>query len=465
MTAQNRLTLALLAFAQLIVSIDYNIVYVALPHIGSGLGFTAHTLQWVISAYAVAFGGFLLLGGRASDLLGRRRMFVFGLLLYAVSSLLGGFAVNAGMLIAARALQGLGGAFLFPATLALVNTSFGDGPPRYRALSVWAAAGASGMVVGSLLGGVLTQAFGWPAVFFVNVLLAGVAAALAFPLITPDGPRATGRRFDLPGALTATVGATLVVFTLVQGPADGWTSPAVLASAVVGVLVLVVFVLIEARSADPLMPLRLYRNRDLSTGMAVAALFMATFGTLLYFLTVYFQTVHGYSALRTGLAYVAPMAAGFVGSMAGGRLAARYGVRPTLITGLAVGALAVLWLGLSMSSTASYLVVAPALIILNIPQGVVFTTMFAASANDVAATEQGVAGGMVSTGQQVGYAVGLAILVAVSNTGAQPISGLRTAVLVAAAGIVLTTLVALNFRRTPSRVATSGDARPDKVYQ
>jgi len=151
--------------------------------------------------------------------------------------------------------------------------------------------------------------------------------------------------------------------------------------------------------------------------------------------------------------------------MAGGRLAARYGVRPTLITSLAVGALAVLWLGLSMSSTASYLVVAPALIILNIPQGVVFTTMFAASANDVAAAEQGVAGGMVSTGQQVGYAVGLAILVAVSNTGAQPISGLRTAVLVAAAGIVLTTLVALNFQRTPSRVATSGDARPDKVYQ
>ncbi|HEX4704668.1 MAG TPA: MFS transporter, partial [Pseudonocardiaceae bacterium] len=373
------------------------------------------------------------------------------------------------------AIQGLGGAFLFPATLALVNTSFGDGAPRFRALSVWAAAGASGMVVGSILGGVLTQVFGWQAVFFVNVLLAGVAALLAFPLITADGPRTTGRKFDLPGALTATIGATLVVFTLIQGPAVGWSSPVVVAGAVAGLLLLLAFVLVEARSADPLMPLRLLRNRDLSTGMAVASVFMATFGTLLYFLTVYFQIVHGYNALRTGLAYVAPMAAGFVGSMLGGRLAARHGVRPTLIASLVVGALAVLALGLSMSPSASYLAVMPALVVLNLPQGVVFTTMFAASATGVDGAEQGVAGGMVSTGQQVGYAVGLAILVAVANAGigrgltgealrVATANGLRTAVFVATAGIALTTLVALNFRRAPART-TATDAQPDKVYQ
>ncbi len=448
--------LALLAFAQLIISIDYNIVYVALPRIGSSLGFSAHTLQWVISAYAVAFGGFLLLGGRACDLLGRRRMFVTGLVLYAVSSLAGGVANDAVTLIIARAVQGLGGAFLFPATLALVNTSFGNGPARYRALSVWAAAGASGMVIGSLLGGVLTQAFGWHAVFLVNVVLAGVAALLAFPLIAPDQVTDPGRSFDIPGALSVTGGATLLVLTLVEGPVAGWTSGGVLASAIGGIVLLTVFVLVESRSRDALLPLRMFGNRNLATGVVVASLFMATFGTLLYFITVYFQDVHGYSALRTGMAYLPPMVGGFAGSMLGGRLATRFGVRPTLIVSLAVGAVAVVLLGISLSPDASYLAVAPSFVLLSIPQGVVYTTVFAASATDVAPAEQGVAGAMVSTGQQIGYAMGLAALVAVATIGVghgqgghalqvAVNSGLRHAVFACAAGILLTLLVAINF--------------------
>uniref|UniRef100_UPI001BDCE60A MFS transporter n=1 Tax=Sphaerisporangium fuscum TaxID=2835868 RepID=UPI001BDCE60A len=203
------LVLGLLAFAQLIVAVDFNIVFVALPRIGSGLGFSAQTLQWVVSAYAVAFGGFLLLGGRMSDLLGRRRMFVLGMTLYGVSSLVGGLASIPEVLIAARAVQGMGGAVLFPATLSLVTTTFAEGAERNKALAVWGTAGGSGMVLGSLLGGVLTQLWDWESVFFVNVPLTALAIGLSFPLIAPDPAVPRGRVFDLPGALTATVGVTL----------------------------------------------------------------------------------------------------------------------------------------------------------------------------------------------------------------------------------------------------------------
>jgi EmrB/QacA subfamily drug resistance transporter len=442
--------LALLALAQLVTALDYNIVYVALPTIGADLSFSASALQWVISAYAVAFGGFLLLGGRMSDLLGRRRMFMLGLSLYAGSSLLGGLATNPELLIAARALQGVGGAVLFPATLSLVNTLFAEGPQRNRALSIWAGAGASGLILGSLLGGVLTSAFGWQAVFFVNVPLAGIAILLAVPLIPADPPRVTGRRFDLPGALCVTSGATLVVFTLVQGPESGWTAPMIIASAVAGVLLLATFVLIESRSRDPLMRLRLLANRNLRAGMAITALFMATFGTLLYFDTVYFQSVHGYTALQTGFAFLVPMGAIMIGSQLGGRMITRYGVRATLVGSLSTGAVGTVIFALSLSAQGSYAAVVPGLIVLGLGQGATFVTMFAAAGMGVAAHEQGIASGMVSTGQQIGAAVGLAVLIAIAHPTGTPemvTGGLRTAILVAAVGIAMTLLVALTIRR------------------
>lgn len=451
------LTLALLAFAQLIISVDYNIVYVALPEIGTDLGFSAQNLQWVISAYAVAFGGFLLLGGRASDLFGPRRMFALGLALYAGSSLLGGLATSPGLLIAARAVQGIGGAFLFPATLTLVSTSFAEGRERNRAFAVWGTAGGSGMILGSLLGGVLTDAFGWESVFFVNVPLAGLAALLSFSLIAPDAPRAKGRSFDLVGALTSTVGVTAVVYTLVQGPEHGWTSPAVLGSAVAGVVLLAVFVAVELRSADPLLPLRLFRNRNLSVGAAVTFLFMGTFGTLLYFLTVYFQGVHGYDALTTGLAFLVPMVAIAIGSQTAGRLATRYGIRPVLAAALLVGGAGAVVLGLTMAAGASYLALVPGLVVMGLGQGAGYTLMFGAASLGVPGSDQGIASGVASTSQQVGGAVGLALLVAVANAGLDGLSGealtaattdgLRTAVLIAAAGVMVTALVALGLRK------------------
>ncbi|XVQ15510.1 MFS transporter [Spirillospora sp. CA-255316] len=457
-------TLALLAFAQLIISIDYNIVYVALPEIGSGLGFSAQNLQWVISAYAVAFGGFLLLGGRASDLLGPRRMFAVGLVLYAVSSLLGGLAESAAVLVAARAVQGIGGAFLFPATLTLVSTGFAEGRERNRAFAVWGTAGGSGMILGSLLGGVLTDAFGWESVFFVNVPLAGTAALLTVALIAPDAPRAGGRSLDVAGALTSTIGVTAVVFALVQGPESGWLSPAVLTGALAGAVLLTAFVAIERRSADPLMPLRLFADRDLSVGTVVTFLYMGTFGALLYFLTVYFQGVHGYDALTTGLAFLVPMGAIAAGSQTAGRLATRYGTRPVLVAALAAGGVGAAIIGATMAADASYIALIPGLVVLGIGQGAGYTLMFGAATAGAAARDQGIASGIASTSQQVGGAVGLALLVAVANAGLHGLSGqalrtatndgLRTAVFLAAAGIAITTLAALGLRKTKPQQIT-----------
>ncbi|GHH06681.1 MFS transporter [Streptomyces rubradiris] len=466
--------LALLAFAQCIYAIDYSIVFVALPEIRTGIGFSAQTLQWVVSAYAVAFGGFLLLGGRAADLFGRRRMFIFGLFLYAVSSLVGGLAGDPTTLIVARAVQGIGGAFLAPSTLSLVTTTFAEGPERNRALAIWGGAGGSGMILGSLLGGVLTGAFGWASIFFANVPLAGGAMLLAFAIIPKDTDRtASGRKFDLPGALTATIGSTLLVFTLVQGPVSGWTSPTILITAAVAVAVLAAFVTIEGRGRDPLLPLRLFRNRNLSTGTVVTFIFMGTFGALPYFYTLYWQTVHGYSATKSGIAFLLPCVGVLIGNLSGGKLATRFGVRATLTGALLLGVAGTVAFAFSVSRTGSYLELVPGVLILSLGQGTVFTAMYAAATTGVAAEEQGIASGVASTGQQVGAAVGLAVLVAVANSGHEGLTGealrvataegVRSAMWATVAGIVLIVLVVMNFRRSPQAPAAEEPERQDGV--
>ncbi|MBB6564808.1 MFS transporter [Kribbella sandramycini] len=444
--------LALLAFAQLIIAIDYTIVFVAVPEIGRELGFAPHTLQWVVSAYAVPFGGLLLLGGRMSDLLGRRRMFIAGLLLYGVSSLAGGLATEPWLLIAARAVQGFGGAILAPAVLSLIGTLFAEGKERNRAFSVWGAAGGSGMALGSLLGGVLTESFGWAAVFTVNVPLAAIGVAAAVILL----PRVEGarrrRRFDVPGAVTGTSGITAIVFALVQGPATGW-SPTSLVAAVGGVVLLAAFVRIEQQSADPLLPLGLPAQRSLRTGVVVITLFAATLGPLLYFETVYFQDIHGYTALQTGLAYLVPTVAIFLGANLGGRIATRAGLHRTLGASLALAAAGVTLLGLALSADSSYAALVPGLLVLGLGQGSAFTTMYAAASTGVPAEHQGIGSGLASTGQQVGNAVGLAVLVAIANQPANPTTGIRLAVFLTAAGVILTALLALTAaRRTPTPV-------------
>ena len=442
-------TLWLLAFAMLIVSLDQYIVVVALPEIGRELEFSAQTLQAVVSAYAVASAGFLLLGGRAADLLGARRVFVSGLGLYAVGSLAGALAPVPELLLAARSLQGLGGALVFPATLALINTTFAEGRERNRALAIWGGAGAAGLVIGVLLGGVLTYALGWEAVFLVNVPLAAAAALLALAVIRADREPARRRSFDVPGAVSVTLGITLLVFTLVRGPEAGWASPAILVSGLAGLLSLATFATIERRSRDPLVSPRLLANRNLATAVAIAFLFWGTFGSVLYFLTLYLQDVHGYDALETGAAFLLPTAVVVTGSAIAGRLATRCGLKATLVAALAVGAVGALLLSRAMSPDASYAALVPGLVLLSVGDGVVFTTMFIAASTGVADDEQGVASGITSTSTSVGAAVGLAVLVLVADSssgGLAGADGLSAAVLAVAGGIAATAIVAMNLR-------------------
>jgi EmrB/QacA subfamily drug resistance transporter len=460
-------TLALLALAQLIYALDLNIVFVALPEIGSDLGFPGQTQQLVVSAYVVFAGGFLLFGGRAADLLGRRRIFVLALALYAVSSLAGGLAGDPAVIVAARAIQGIGGALLLPSTLSLINTLFPEGPRRNRALAVWGGAGASGLTIGALLGGVLTEHFGWPAVFYVNVPLAGLVALAALFVIPRDPARTERRRFDLPGALTVTAGATLLVFGLVQGPELGWSDPLVIGAFVLSGLLLVVFAVVEARSADPLLPFRLFGNRSLTVGMTVTFVYMATFGVLPYFLTVLLQSVHGYTALQTGLAFLVPSLAIATGTQLGERLSTRTGIRMTLLTGFAIGVVGTVALAVGFDADAGYATLLPGLVVSGIGQGIVWTAMWIAAATGTSAHEQGVANGIASTSLNIGNAIGLAVFTAIAAAGTEDAPGTASSaavadgqfvvVLLTAAGMIAGFLVTL----TLPRRAAAADPAPD----
>jgi len=454
-------SLALLAFAQLIYSLDINIVFVALPEIGAGLGFSEHTLQWVVSAYTVCCGGFLLLGGRAADLMGQRRVFIGALWLYALSSLAGEFAWSPMVIVIARALQGIGAALLFPATLSLINRLFEEGPSRNRALAIWGGAGASGLTLGSLAGGILTSACGWPAVFFVNVVLAAIAIFAAFFVLPKDRFRNERRSFDFPGALTVTVGSTLLVYALVQGPEDGWLTGQVLLSLGLAMVCLLTFTAIEVGSHDPLMPVRLFRNRSLVTGMVITFIYMGTFGALPYFLTVMFQSIMGYSALQTGLSFIIPSLAIFAGTQIGARLANRLPVRTVLLAGFLTGIAGTLALVPAAFSDASYASILPGLVISGTGQGIVWTAMWIASGSGVTHNEQGIASGMASTTLNVGNAVGIALLIAFSGSGGENLqqqtsvssleNALQLAFYLAAAGQVAGLLVS---RLLPRKAAT-----------
>ena len=440
--------LFLMCFAMLIVSLDQYIVVVALPDIGRALGYSVHTLQLVVSAYAVASSGFLLLGGRAADLLGRRRMLATGLILYAVASFAGGMATGPATQLSARVVQGLGGALVFPATLAVITTVYRQGPDRNRALGIWGAAGAAGLVVGVLAGGLLTRYLGWSAVFFVNVPLALAALAATFVVVPQDPPRDRSRRFDLAGGLAAMSSVVLVVWALVQGPELGWSATPVGAAAVVGVLLGWVFVRIEQRARDPLIPPALVGNRFVRLAVMLAFLFMATFGSLLYFVSIYLQNVLGYDALHTGLGFVVPTTLVVAASALAGPVSTRIGLRATFAAALAIGAVGVTALAYSLVADAAYVELLPGLILAAIGDGAMFTAIFIAAATGVEPHRQGVASAMASTASGVGAAVGLALLVLLVDPGTEPVGaealrvatahGIQVAVYAIAAAIAIT---------------------------
>lgn len=415
--------LTVLAMAQLIIALDATIVFVALPEIGGALRFSAQQLQWVVSAYTVAFGGFLLLGGRATDLLGRRRIYVLGQALYALASLAGGVATDQALLIAARALQGIGGAMLFPATLALIHACFAEGPARTHAFAVWSAASAVGLALGSLLGGVLTEWLGWQAIFLVNVPLAGGCALAALRCLPADGPPLRGRRFDVAGGLTVTAGGTLLVLALVQGPETGWDAPGIIGSIVLACALLAAFVAIERHSPDPLVPLRMFGHRKLRLAMLLTCVFMASFGAQYYFLALYYQEVYRYSVLQAGLAFLPPTVLCTAGIHCAERMLLRAGERATLLAGLLAGAAGTAWLCLALPGGAGYWRLLAPIMLLSVGQGMTWTAMWVTAGSGVAVHEQGVASGMASMSQQVGGALALAVLVAVANAGSAGLDG------------------------------------------
>jgi len=433
--------LALLAMAQLIFSLDINIVFVALPEIGARLDFSPQSLQWVVGAYAVFSGGFLLLGGRAADLLGRRRVFIAALALYGIGSLAGGLAPNAPAIVAARAVQGIGGALLLPSTLALIGSLFAEGAPRNRALAVWGGAGASGLTLGALLGGILTQAFGWQAVFFVNVPLAAIVIVGALRFVPRDELRHGARQFDVFGAVAGTLAALALVFAIVEGPISGWTSVNVWGALLLGVGAAIAFTNIERRSADPLIAPDLARNRSLLSAAAITFVFMGTFGALPYFLTELFQQIRGLSALQTGLIFLIPSIAIASGTQAGERIVNRIGARRTVLLGFGVGIPGTALLAIAFQSDSGIGMAVPGLLISGFGQGIVWTSMWVAAATGVHHSQQGVANGLASTTLSLGNAIGLAALTALAAAGARdaasPSHGALVAVLAAAAAMLL----------------------------
>ena len=455
------LRLALLVSTQFVVALDYNIVYVALPDIGAGLGFNAQSLQWVVSSYAVAFGGLLMLGGRLVDRVGRRLMFVVGLALFAASCLAGGLATGPAMLLVARAAQGIGAAMLTPATLSLVNTSFAEGPERTRALSLWSAAGSAGLAAGALLGGVLTQAGGWRWVMLVMVPPALVIMLAAPKLLARDGmDRRTLTGFDLPGALLATFGSALLVFGLASGPQAGWTSARSIGSVAVGVALLGAFVVVERRARDPLMPPRLLRARNLAVAMSVILIFQSALGGAYYAFTTYLQNGHGYSALATGLAFLPVTILSVIAGMKiGPALIRRRGMATSLFTGMLLNGAGITLLAADMEPDASFWTLVPGIAVWGVGGGMTFTAMFVTAASGVRSGEQGVASAMATTAQQLGGAAGLAVLVAVATAGlhsgaghessAQVVAGLRHAGVVAGVTAMLGAFLAFALKRPP----------------
>lgn len=469
--------LALLAFAQFIVAVDYNIVFVALPEIGSALDFTPQSLQWVVSAYAVAFGGLLLFGGRVVDRLGARRMFILGLVIFGLSCLLGGFAENPELLVIARAIQGFGAALLTPATLTLINTRFAEGPERNKALALWGACGSGGLAAGALLGGVLTEAWGWEWVLFVLVPLALVAAAVAPGTLAPD-ERATGDRggFDALGAILATAGSSLLVLGLVSGPEAGWGSLRGAGSIVAGVVILAVFILVENRTRSPLVPMRLFSNRSLVTAILIILVFQSALGGSYYIFTNYLQGVLQYGALEAGLAFV-PLTIISMGASLklAGALLGKWGPRATLFTGMAINGVGMVVLAVSMSTGASFWSLVPGLIIWGVGGGVTFPAMFVCAASGVAQQEAGIASALASTSQQIGGAAGLALLIALATAGlsgdapavADVADGLRTAMWVGGAASIIGGLLAFTLRKlgapAPRPVVEAPSAAIDEV--
>ena len=473
------LALLLLASTQFIVVLDASIVNVALPSIGRDLHFSQENLSWVVNAYTLTFGGFLLLGGRLADLLGRRRMFVVGLILFGLASLAGGLSQSEAQLIAARVVQGLGAAIISPAALSIVTTTFAEGAERNKALGVWGAVAGAGGAAGVLLGGVLTEFLGWEWVLLVNVPIALIAAFLA-PRLLMESRHPDATSFDIPGAVSVTAGLALLVYGLVNTVDAGWGSSETLLILAGALVLLAVFIAIEARSRSPLMPFTIFRLRTLTGANIVGLLVGMSLFSMFFFISLYVQQVLGYEPLKAGLAYV-PLSILIILSAGGAsQLVTRVGFKPTLIAGMLLISAGLLWFS-QVSPGGSYVgdVLFPSMVVA-VGLGFAFVPVTIAAVTGTRPDEAGLASGLINTSQQVGGALGLAIAATVANSttadafeaGKRPLvaltEGFQDAFLVCAAfgvlgAILAAVLISSRDSREHAEAARRGEAAPAPV--
>src|SRR6185436_11576055 len=420
--------LALIVTAQFMVILDVAVVNVALPSIKLDLGFSAESLQWVVSAYAIFFGGALLLGGRLADLLGRRRLFVTGLALFAASSLLCGLAWSEASLIGFRALQGLGGALLAPAALSLLMTRFAEGRDRNLALGIYGAASGSGAAVGVLLGGVLTSYLSWSWIFFINVPVGVAAIALAPLLLQESRADVAERHFDFPGAASITAGLMLLVYAMTRATSDGWGSGSTLALLAGAAALVVAFIVIELRSPSPLLPLRIFRSPTLSAANAAMAIIGAVAFSEFFVLTLYLQDVLHYSAVMSGAAFAGFALSVVVLSNVAQVIVGRFGVRPTLTAGLLLSAISVAWLTQLPVDGHYFWDLFPAFVLGGAGMGLSFVPVTIASLTGVERSDAGVASGLINTSRQIGGAIGIAAVSAVAASSTRSYADAHAAV-------------------------------------
>jgi EmrB/QacA subfamily drug resistance transporter len=418
------------------VILDVAIVNVALPSIKSDLGFSQTGLQWVITAYAILFGGTLLLGGRLADLLGRRRMFMAGLALFAVSSLLSGFAWSSGSLIGFRALQGLGGALLAPAALSLLMTTFAEGRERNLALGIYGAASGSGAAAGVLLGGVLTSYFGWSWIFFVNVPVGVAAIALAPYLLRESRADVAHRHFDLGGAVSVTAGLMLLVYALTRATTDGWSSPVTVGLLSAAAALVAAFVAIESRSRSPLLPLRIFRLRALSAANVTMAIVGAVTFSEFFVLTLYSQDVLHYSAVQSGVAFVPFALTVVVTSNLAQVVVGRIGIQATLATGLVLATISIGLLARLPVDGHYFWDLFPAFVLGGAGMGFSFVPVTIASLSGVDRADAGVASGLVNTSRQIGGAIGLAAISTIAASASSSYAGAHSVAVTSAPAAV-----------------------------
>jgi EmrB/QacA subfamily drug resistance transporter len=419
------LVLVIVGLAQFMVVLDATIVNVALPSIQRGLHFSPESLQWIVNAYTLAFGGFLMLGGRAADLLGRRRLFLIGIVLFSAASLMNGLASSAGVLVAGRALQGLGGALVSPAALSVLTTTFAEGRERTTALGVWSAVAVGGGAVGLLLGGVLTSLLSWQWVFFVNVPVGIFAIALALRFVPESRVENAGGGVDFAGAVSITAGLVVLVYALVNAQSAGWVSTETLGLGALAVALLAAFVLIESRLRHPLIRLGIFRMRSITGANAAMLLVAGGMFAMFFFASIYVQEVLGYSALRAGLAFL-PVTVGIIaGAGLSQQLIRRVGVRAVGLAGMSIAAVGLIVLS-RIPVAGTYLGdLLPGLMIMSVGMGLTFVPITLIATTNVSANDAGLASGLLNTAQQLGGAIGLAVLSTLAaNTTANRLSSL-----------------------------------------